>query len=242
VSRFVLVTRHPDDCRELQELVRPCGLVVRPFPVLRVEDADDDQGWQAVLQALPASAAATAWVVLTSSRAPRRFAEQASRRQALHLLELPVAAVGPATAKAAEQVGLAVRLVGSGTGAELVAQLGELVNDPQTVVLPCGHHHRDELPDALAAAGHEVLAVEVYHMRATPARELPPLPPSLEAVVRTSPRAARLYLEGVGGMPLPCAHWALGPTTRDAVSSLGINCRVPQRPDMQSLAEELCRT
>jgi len=75
----------------------------------------------------------------------------------------------------------------------------------------------------------------------TPPRELPPLGPSLDAVILTSPRAAGLYLDGVGGLPLPCRHWALGPTTQAAAVALGIECLSPDKPTMQSLAEELCK-
>ncbi len=90
------------------------------------------------------------------------------------------------------------------------------------------------------AAGHTVRPVVVYRMVPTPPRELPPLGPSLEAVVLTSPRAASLYLEGVGGRPLPCRHFALGTTTQQAAAGLGIECRIPNEPTMESLAEELC--
>ena len=72
------------------------------------------------------------------------------------------------------------------------------------MVFACGRDRRPELPTILGEAGHSVLSVVVYRMVATPPRELPPLGSSLEAVVLTSPRAASLYLEGVGGMPLPC--------------------------------------
>ena len=47
MSRFVLITRHPADCVELQELITPCGLTLRPYPVLRLEDVVDDSGWEA---------------------------------------------------------------------------------------------------------------------------------------------------------------------------------------------------
>ena len=97
-------------------------------------------------------------------------------------------------------------------------------------------------PEALAEAGHPVHPVVVYSMRATPPRELPPLGPNLEAVILTSPRAARLYLDAVGGKPLPLQHWALGPTTRDAAGGLGIECAIPSEPTMYSLAEELCQS
>ena len=108
-------------------------------------------------------------------------------------------------------------------------------------VPPVKEREEDLNREMLLAAGHTVVPVVVYRMRATPPRELPPLGPSLDAVVVTSPRAARLYLEGVGGLPLPCPHWALGPTTRDAARSLGIDCLIPPEPSLDSLAEELCR-
>jgi uroporphyrinogen-III synthase len=87
-----------------------------------------------------------------------------------------------------------------------------------------------------------VVPIVVYRMDPTPPRELPPLGPSLEAVILTSPRAAELYLAGVGGLPLPCQHWALGPTTRNAAAAIGIDCLIPPESSIESLAEELCKT
>jgi uroporphyrinogen-III synthase len=243
MTRFVLVTRHPADCRELQELVQPCGLKVRAFPVLRLEDVDDRAGWQTLETRFPAASENRPdWLLMASPRAPERFVDQADRRAMAHLTEVPAAAVGSATAEATTAAGLRAELIGPGTGLGLAGELLQRLHTPSTVVFACGHHRRPELPHALAEAGHEVLSVEVYLMRPTPPRELPPLPPSLDAVVLTSPRSARLYLEGVGGLPLPCTHWALGPTTRDAAAALGIECRIPERPDIHSLAEVLCTT
>ena len=50
------------------------------------------------------------------------------------------------------------------------------------------------------------------------------------------------YLDGVGGLPLPCRHWALGPTTRAAAGAIGIDCSIPIEPTFESLAEELCKS
>jgi len=243
MTRFVLVTRHPADCRDLQELVKPCGLKVRPYPVLRIEDVDDPSGWQTLEQRFPESSEnRPAWLLMASPRAPQRFVDQARSRAMAHLAEVPTAAVGEATAEATTAAGLQVALVGPGTGLGLAEELLRRMDRPSILVFACGRHRRPELPQVLADSGHEVLPVEVYLMRPTPPRELPPLPPSLDAVVLTSPRSARLYLEGVGGLPLPCDHWALGPTTRDAAAALGIDCRIPERRDIRSLAEVLCTT
>jgi len=241
MSRVVLVTRTADDCIELQELVRHADIAVHPYPVLRFESVDDGSGWTELLRCLPAPAlAAAAWLVLASPRAAGPFAAQARRRGAEHLLSLPTAAVGEGTARAAAAAGLEVRVVGPGTGEELAAALVPRLEPGAAVVFPCGRDRRPELPQALAEAGHPVLAVEVYRMRRTPRTDLPPVPAQVDAVVLTSPRAASFYLEDVGGTPLPCPHWALGPTTRDAAAGLGIDCRTPSRPDLTSLAEVLC--
>lgn len=50
----------------------------------------------------------------------------------------------------------------------------------------------------------------------------------------------QLQLANLGGRPLDCLHIALGSTTRDAARALGIECRIPARPEMEALAEELC--
>ena len=237
MTRFVLITRHPADCAELQSLLKDSGISLRPYPVFRLENVDDEAGWNAALSEDPQPS----WLVMASPRAPQRFVEQCVHRRAEELLNLSVAVVGEGTAKASVAAGLTPEIVGPGTGLGLAEDLNERWGSPTTTIFACGHDRRPELPDALSNAGHHVLPVEVYRMWPTPPRELPPLGPSLEAVIVTSPRAARLYLDGVGGRPLPCSHWALGPTTRDAARAMGIECLIPPEPNIESLAEELCR-
>lgn len=241
MSRTLLITRQPADCTELQALVAGCGIVLEPFPVLSLEDVDDDPGWDTAIAA--AAGAGPAWLVMASPRAPERFVRLCRDRGAEQLLDLPLAVVGDGTAAAAAGTGLEPAVVGPGTGLGLAEILVErLADTPAAVIFACGHHRRPELPDALAAAGHLVLPVVVYRMRATPVDELPTVASDLDGVIVTSPRAAALYLQAVGGRPLPCRHWALGPTTRDAARALGVECLTPDNPSLESLAEELCRT
>jgi uroporphyrinogen-III synthase len=241
VSGFVLITRHPSECGDLQSLIDPCGLKLRPYPVLRLSDVHDDEAWSTVIDRLP-DLEQEAWLVMASPRAPERFVAECDRVGANTLLERPVAAVGSSTAASAQSTGLQVELVGPGTGFGLAERLVDEVNEPTTFVFACGRDRRPELPRALTGAGHLVLPIVVYQMDPTPARELPPLGPSLDGVVLTSPRAAQLYLDGVGGLALPCRHWALGPTTRAAAAAIGIDCSIPIDPTFESLAEELCKT
>lgn len=241
MNRAVLVTRHPSDCEELQRFLRPCGITVRPYPVLRLDGFDDAASWSAIAARLQ-DAEWDPWLVLASPRAPSRVVERARHYGADGLLDRPVAVVGDGTAAAAAEAGLKVTLRGPGSGSGLATLLVGTLEPGTPVVLACGKDRRPELPEALEAAGHRVCPVVVYAMRPTPPRELPPLGPDLVAVVVTSPRAARLYLDAVGGHPLPLRHWALGETTRDAAAGLGIRCEIPPHPTLTSLAEELCRT
>ncbi len=240
MTRLVLITRHPADCIELQERLTPCGITLSPYPVLRLEEVEDDAGWAEISERSEADGDDT-WLVMASPRAPKRFVDQCRKRDARRLLDLPVAVIGDGTAKAATAAGITPTLIGPGTGVGLAEALNRQLTEPTTVIFACGHHRRPELPEALAAAGHTVVTLIVYRMRATPPSELPTVEPTIDAVVVTSPRAARLYLEGVGGRPLPCPHWALGPTTRDAARSMGIECLIPSEPNLESLAEELCQ-
>jgi uroporphyrinogen-III synthase len=241
MTRFVLVTRHPSDCAELQALLDPCEFKVRPYPVLRLSDVDDHMAWRKA-KALDSDHEGRRWIVVASPRAPQRFASQCRIHRCHRIFEIPAAAVGKATAAAARRAGFRVDLVGPGTGLGLATQLLQRIDEPTTFLFPCGRDRRPELPTALADAGHEVVPIVVYRMDPTPPRELPPLGPSLEAVILTSPRAAELYLAGVGGLPLPCQHWALGPTTRNAAAAIGIDCLIPPESSIESLAEELCKT
>jgi uroporphyrinogen-III synthase len=237
MSLEVLITREPADCVELQGLVADCGITVLPYPVFRLEEVEDTDGWRRRLRTSPPPS----WLLMASPRAPQRFVRACAQRGAGHLLRLPIAVVGSGTAEAAAEAGLEATVVGPGTGVGLADLLIARWSEPVVAIFACGHERRPELPDALTAAGHTVLPIELYRMRATPPEELPTLSTDVDVVVITSPRAAKLYLAALGGHPLDCSHWALGPTTRDAASAMGIACSIPPEPSIPSLAEELCR-
>ena len=114
MSGFVLITRHPSECRGLQSLLDPCGLKLRPYPVLRLSDVHDEKGWKTVMERVP-DFERGAWLVMASPRAPERFVAECDRRGGNTLLELPVAAVGNSTAASARSANLRVELVGSRT-------------------------------------------------------------------------------------------------------------------------------
>jgi uroporphyrinogen-III synthase len=241
MRRRILITRPEEECHRLQELVGGAGIVIVPFPVLRFEAFEDAEGWRRLAGALEAGTLpGNRWILLASPRSPGRLAEEAQRRGLDRVLHWPAAAVGTGTARRAAGAGLTVRLTGPGTGAGLAEALISGGHARAAYLFACGEDHRPELPQALVRAGAQVLPVIVYRMRPAGPDELPPPEPPIDGVVLTSPRSARTYLERFNGRPLDCPHWAIGPTTTNAAAGLGIACRTPARPELESLAEELC--
>jgi hypothetical protein len=195
--------------------------------VLRLEDVDDDPGWDAAIAA--AAGTRPAWLVMASPRAPERFVRLCRDRGAEQLLDLPLAVVGDGTAAAAAGTGLEPAVVGPGTGLGLAEILVErLAGTPAAVIFACGHHRRPELPDALAAAGHRVLPVVVYRMRATPVDELPPVASRPGRGGRhLAPRRGSLP---PGGWRTPPALPPLGPLLRDLVAEARLDARMLVQP------------
>lgn len=241
MSPKLLITRTADDCHELAARLQPGGWEVVAYPVLRLAPVEEDPGWEE-LRRRWGSPDRPAWLVFLSPRGPAPFVAGARARGLDDVLELPVAAIGPGTADAVRTTGLEPRLTGPGTGAGLARDLIPRFASSSTIVLAAGRDRRPDLTDALTGAGHEVIPVVVYAMEAAPEGSLPHPDATVDAVLLTSPRSAHLYLEHAGGEPLPCPHWALGPTTRDAARGLGLECRIPATPDLDSFAEELCPT
>ncbi len=242
MTRRVLITRVAKDCHLLQKLVAECDVRIEPYPVLRFEGMEAAGEWSRVVGKLAAARdrGQESWLLLASPRAPRPLCEQALRHHGQSVLGLPVATVGRTTARVAEEAGLRVDLIGGGTGAALADELSERFREPVVFVFACAEEHRPELPETLRSAGHEVVLLPVYRMRRLSSGELSQVPDAVDAVVLTSPRSTRYYVENLGGRPLDCLHIALGPTTAEAAREYGIQCRIPARPEMEALAEELC--
>lgn len=237
---WVLVTRPAHELQALAGALADHGMEVVPFPVLQDVAVEDEPGWQRVSD----DVARIAVLVVTSPRAPRHFVGQAQQRGLWPALApLPTAAVGAATARACRQWGLHVEREGSAGGGALAREMVANLHSGQTVLHPTGRHHREEAYAAFAAAGIEVLTVEVYDMRERETGTLPHLPEAAPAaVLLTSPRAAEAYLRAVPPQVLRAPHFALGPTTAAAAASLGLSPRTLSRPDPLLLVEELCKS
>lgn len=147
-----------------------------------------------------------------------------------------VAAVGVATAAAAEESGGSVGVVGPGGGADLVAGIGHLVRD-KDVVFPHAAGADPSLVEQLRSAGARVTAHTVYETR-----PLAPAMDEVEAVVFGSPTAVEGWLLTRTLDNLVVG--AIGDTTAQALARRGATSHViPATPSFDRLldlvAEEL---
>ncbi|MBI4917605.1 MAG: uroporphyrinogen-III synthase [Acidobacteria bacterium] len=236
MSRYVLVTRSEASLDEIRAALAPHAIEAFAYPVLRDAPIEDVEGWDRVAAAL----GSLRMIAMTSARAADPFRRGALSRGLWPTLgTLPVAAVGRATARAAEAVGLRVELTGNAGAAALVGELAARLVGGAAAVHPCGRDRRDELGEGLRRA---VVPVAVYAMDTTPVAELPELPaePPL-AVLLSSPRAARAYAAAAAGRFAGVPHLAMGATTAAAAAELGLAVATLAHPTPDALVEELCQ-
>ncbi|MGK9164877.1 uroporphyrinogen-III synthase [Inquilinus limosus] len=229
-----LVTRPREEAERFAEAMRERGLEPVIAPVLEIEPVDPGPIALDDVQA----------VLATSRNGIDAFARRVPRR------DLPVLAVGDATAELARTLGFRDVASAAGDGAEL-AELVRARLDPAAGVLlhPSGEDVARDLSALLSPAGFTVRRIVLY--RARPADELPSAAvealadPGLAGVVFFSPRTAKVFatlaarvdlthrLAGLTAVCLsPAVAQALDPSPWRAV-------RIADRPDSPSLLARL---
>ncbi|MCI0342730.1 MAG: uroporphyrinogen-III synthase [Planctomycetales bacterium] len=223
----VVLTRPRERSAAMTRALAAAGAEVLAFPTV-AEGPPEDPG---PLAEAARGAAGFAWIVFTSVAAVQAFCEAAAAAGAPLAAEGPprIAAVGPATAGAAELRGLRVAArAREATGralAEALAAGGGLRG--ARVLFPKADRARPDLPDALRLAGAEVVEVVAY--RTLPGAGDPEVAAAIRAgrtdvVVFASPSAVEGYVELLGpsvaaaGPPAV----AIGPTTGAAVRASGL--------------------
>ena len=234
-GRTVVVTRAREQASGSAALLAEKGARVIQFPTIKIVPMPD----YAELDEAVSHLSRYGWVVFTSVNGVRFFRQRLSalNLDARALGSVKVAAIGPATAKAVEEMGIRPDLVPSSYVAEGVAQaMLELGMKGQKVLLPRAREARDVLPRALREAGADVDVIAAYEnvpseenrdkvMEALEAG-------TLDCVTFGSSSTVRNFLASIPLDELkkhPGVHFAaIGPVTAETMRSLGLE------PDIQS--------
>ncbi len=226
-ARRIVVTRPENQSASLVEALRQHGAVSIRFPVIRIEPIPDVTGLEEALCNLEDYN----WVIFTSVNGVQIFWEWLRRLNISHqtLLELDVAAIGPATADELCTHGISPVFVPENYVGEA---LGEGI--PETagkrILLPRAAGSRPALPRILTERGAEVDEFALYRaVRAEPEpRALSQLAEGVDVITFTSPSTVRHFTTILSSSPLNPLNLpgapvvaCIGPITAEAVEQAG---------------------
>jgi uroporphyrinogen-III synthase len=233
----LLVTRPEPDALKLRAVLEDAGHAAVVEPLLSVSfeaaDAVDLDGAQAL--------------IATSRNALRAIkASPVLHRVLAEVRQLPLFAVGRATAEEARALGFETVVTGAGTAAELVAQIVSVL-DPAAGVLVhlAGDTLAHDLATELEAHGFRVRQTVVYRMRPatafadTTVEDL--ATGGIDGVILMSPRTAAIYARLVARHSLTAVvrtlpHFCLSETIAQRLQPLGpVPTRIADAPRLEEL-------
>jgi uroporphyrinogen-III synthase len=240
-GKRIVITRAAEQAQELIGALESLGAQVLLLPLVSFTPPED---WRPVDSALERIATFD-WVLFTSQNAVRFFAGRAAQLHREKGWPRPpkIAAVGPATASAAEREGFQVDYTAQEHSGEALARelSSQLVG--RSVLLPRSDRADGRLPDALLKIGARVTEVIAY--RTAPPNSLDSkiisalAAGNVDAIVFASPSAFHNVagLLGAAGMKKlseSAQFAAIGPTTANAIRAAGV--RVAIEADESSAA------
>ncbi len=247
-GRTVVVTRAREQASGSAALLAAKGARVIQFPTIKIVPMPD----YAELDEAVSNLSRYGWVVFTSVNGVRFFRQRldALGLDARALGSVRVAAIGPATAKAVEGMGIRPDLVPSSYVAEGVAEsmLARGMKG-QRVLLPRAAEARDVLPKALREAGAEVDVIAAYrNVPSDDNREqvMEALEEGrLDCVTFGSSSTVRNFLASIPLDELkkhPGVRFAaIGPVTADTMRSLGLTPDIqPEDFTIPALVDAVC--
>ena len=167
-GKSIVVTRAPEQSAELISALETLGADVLLLSTVEFASPEDSSSLDSALAEL----STFDWILFTSQNAVRFFASRftplsAPAQVAVRQPEnLQAAAVGPATAEAAQKEGFRVEYVAKNhTGESLARELAEKLRGKH-VLLPRSDRADDRLPAALRASGADVTEVVAYRTAA----------------------------------------------------------------------------
>ncbi|XEC93201.1 uroporphyrinogen-III C-methyltransferase [Paenibacillus tarimensis] len=160
----ILVTRARAQASELADKIEELGGEPVEYPVIELREPRDEQSIAYVTEALHA-AESYDWIMFTSTNGVDYFMHWLKKLQIdiRRFSRARIAAVGPRTAKALQQLGLSVDVLPVKFQAEgLLESLKESLIPGQKVLLPRGDLAREVLPREIRGLGLNPIDIDVY--------------------------------------------------------------------------------
>jgi uroporphyrinogen III methyltransferase/synthase len=240
-GRRVVVTRARAQASGLAATLRGLGAEVVELPAIRIEPRT---GSEEVRRAA-AEIGAYSLICLTSPNGVRLLFEAlaAAGLDARALGGVTVAAIGPGTARALAELGIAADIVPERFVAEALVEALEGVEVAgRRVLVARAAEARDLLPEALRERGAEVDVVALYEtVRETPAPEAVEAAQGADYVTFTSSSTVRNLTEALGDrFPGNARVVSIGPITSEAARAAGLEVAVEaERHDVDGLVAAL---
>jgi uroporphyrinogen-III synthase len=227
--RRILITRTRQQASELATRLEALGAEILLLPTIELAPPSSFAALDAALADLPSFD----WLVFTSANAVQAFQSRTQTGIQQHLAPKPprIAAIGPATAKAVESIGLKVDLIPQAYVAESLLEALLPSARGRRFLLVRAEDARDLLPDALTAAGAHIAIAPAYR-NLTPPDAIPALqrlftPPATapDTITFTSSSTARnlIALLEAANLQLPTGTTlaSIGPLTSATLRELG---------------------
>ncbi|MDP7640517.1 MAG: uroporphyrinogen-III synthase [Candidatus Hydrogenedentes bacterium] len=247
-GKKIVVTRTRAQAGKLAEHLQAQGAQIIEFPTIEIRPPEEP------LQL--ANLDGYDWVLFTSVNAVEYFAQglEAIARSIREIEGASICAVGPATKKSIEALGLSVGLVPKKFRADSIAEAfqesGISANSlrGKKMLLPCGDLAGDSLPDALRSLGAEVAEPVVYRNvkpDISPADIRILIESHPDWVVFTSASTARNFSGILGRHNLAelgqdIRYASIGPMATEAARDAGIDVAVEAtRHDVPGLVEAI---
>ncbi len=240
-GRRVVITRARAQASGLAKTLRALGAEIVELPAIRIEPR---LGSEEVRDAID-SIEDYALICLTSPNGVRLLFEAlaAANRDARALAGATIAAIGPGTARALAEHGIAADVVPERFVAEaLVEALAEVEVAGRRALVARAAEARDVLPDALRGRGAEVDVVALYETtREQPGPEAVEAAQSADYVTFTSSSTVRNLTEALGErFPRGARVVSIGPVTSEAARDAGLEVDVEaERHDVDGLLAAL---
>ncbi|HWM54938.1 MAG TPA: uroporphyrinogen-III C-methyltransferase [Solirubrobacterales bacterium] len=240
-GRRVVVTRARAQTSGLAATLRALGAEVIELPAIRIEPRLGSEEVRGAIDSIEDYAL----ICLTSPNGAQLLFEAlaATGKDARALAGATVAAIGPGTARALAEHGIAADVVPERFVAEaLVEALADVEVAGSRILVARAAEARDVLPEALRERGAEVDVVALYEtVREQPAAEAVEAAQGADYVTFTSSSTVRNLTEALGDrFPRGARVVSIGPVTTEAARDAGLEVDVEaERHDIDGLVAAL---